>query len=382
MQSNTTTKLSMQTVRFGIAGLGAMGSSHADNLSTGKVARAELTAVADPFADLSRFEEQGIRTFRSSEEMIRSGEIDCVLIATPHYSHTDLGILALEQGLHVLVEKPISVHKADAERLLAAHTDKSKVFAAMFNLRTDAAYARLRSLIQQGELGEIHRINWIITTWYRTQAYYNSGGWRATWEGEGGGVLLNQCPHNLDMLYWLFGMPSKVYAKCQLGRYHDIEVEDAVTAFLEYPNGATGVFVTSTAEAAGTNRLEIMCDRGRVTLENGKINWKRTESSIMEDIRTTTQRMRGPNVWDVEVPYKGDPASAIGILRNVVEAILDGSPLLSPAHEGIHSIELANAMLMSGFEDRTIELPMDSAAYEALLQQKICESRERRNKNQ
>ncbi len=369
----------MKTVRFGIAGLGVMGAAHARNILNGKVPNAVLTAVADPFSNIEAYGPE-VKGFRSSEEMIKSGEIDAVVISTPHYSHTELGILALQDGLHVVVEKPISVHKADAERLLAAHTNPKQVFAAMFNVRTNALYARLRNLVKSGELGEIQRVTWIITTWFRTEAYYRSGGWRATWEGEGGGVLLNQCPHNLDLLWWIFGMPKKVHAFCRFGRYHNIEVEDEVTAFLEYPNGATGIFITSTGEAPGTNRLEIACDRGVVVVENDQIKWKRTEVPVSEFCATSETRMGVPPYWNVEVPYGASYENHAGILKNVVNAILNGEELLSPAHEGIHSIELANAMLLSTFLNQPIDLPMDSAVYEAELKKRIEESRVRRGK--
>jgi len=280
----------MKSIRFGIAGLGNMGSIHARSLLDGRIPRATLAAVADPFADLTPH--APAKPFTCTEEMIRSGEIDAILIATPHYAHTTIGIDALEQGLHVLTEKPISVHKADAQRLIAAHKNPEQVFAAMFNQRTDPHYIKIRDLIRSGELGDIHRVTWLITNWFRSEAYYNSGGWRATWSGEGGGVLLNQCPHNLDLFQWLFGMPSKVRAHCMFGRYHNIEVEDDVTAFLEYPNGSTGSFITSTGEAPGTNRLEIAAERGRVVLEDGKLHWKRNEEALSAYSHTTDTQVR------------------------------------------------------------------------------------------
>src|SRR5450432_2525881 len=222
----------MTSVRIGIIGLGNMGSSHAASIQAGKVPRLELTAVAEvEVARAARY--SGVKVFSSADELIASGIVDAVLIATPHYSHTTLGISALKAGLHVMVEKPVSVHKADAERLIAAHTNPRQVFAAMFNQRTDHYYLKLRRLIQSGELGQLRRVNWIITNWFRTQKYYASGGWRATWAGEGGGVLLNQCPHNLDLFQWMFGMPVRVRGFCGTGRYHDIEVEDDVTAYFD-----------------------------------------------------------------------------------------------------------------------------------------------------
>jgi len=364
----------MTSIRFGIAGLGSMGTAHARSIRDGNIPRARLAAVYDPVADLSGFGPD-VKPFASSEAMIRSGEIDAILIATPHFTHTSLGIAALEQGLHVLVEKPISVHKADAERLIAACKNPAQVFAAMFNQRTDPHYSKIRDLVQSGELGEIRRITWIITNWFRTDAYYNSGGWRATWSGEGGGVLLNQCPHNLDLLQWLFGMPCRVRAHCCFGKFHDIEVEDDVTAVMDFPNGATGTFITSTGEAPGSNRLEIAAERGRVVLEDGRIQWRRNEIPTSEFRAAATSGFATPPVWNIEIPIADCGEQHNGILKNFVAAILDGAPLLAPAKEGIHSVELANAMLMSAFLDQTIELPIDGARYEALLQEKIAGSR-------
>jgi len=364
----------MNKVRFGIIGMGNMGRFHAAYLQQGKVNRCELVAVSDSFAkNLEPYKH--LKTFDSSEALIRSGLVDAVIIATPHYLHTTIGIDALQHGLHVLVEKPISVHKADCERLLAAHTDKSKVFAAMFQMRTDPKYKRIKNLIATGELGEIVRISWIVTDWFRTESYYASGGWRATWKGEGGGVLLNQCPHNLDMLIWLAGNPSRVRGFCQLGRYHNIEVEDNVTVYLEYPNGATGTFITSTGEAPGTNRLEIAGDRGKLLLEDGRLTFTRNEIPMMQFSKTARTGFAKPPVWNVEIPIEGAGAQHHEITQNFVDAILDGAPLIAPASEGIFSVELANAALYSSLTNQTIELPLDGAAYERKLQQLIAESR-------
>lgn len=363
----------MKKLRFGIIGMGNMGRFHADYLLQGKIDRAELVAVSDAFpANLERYPQ--LKRFERSEDLIRSGLVDAVIIATPHYFHTSIGIDALNQGLHVLVEKPISVHKADCERLIAAHRDPRQIFAAMFQLRTEPKYKKIHQLIFGEELGEIVRVNWIITDWYRTEAYYSSGGWRATWKGEGGGVLLNQCPHNLDLLIWLCGKPSRVRGFCQLGRYHSIEVEDNVTAFLEYPNGATGVFITSTGEAPGTNRLEICGEMGRLVLENNRLTFTRNEVSMIQFSRTSKAGFAKPEVWNIEIPFQGQGGQHYDITQNFVEAILDGAPLLCPAAEGIHSVELANAILYSSLIGKRVELPLDSAAYEAKLNHLISES--------
>lgn len=357
----------MNQVRLGIVGVGNMGTFHAQYLREGKVRRAKLVAVCD--VDPARLQPyQDLETFERSEDLIRSGAVDAVLIATPHYFHTTIGIDALQQGLHVLVEKPISVHKADAEKLCAAHTNPKQVFAAMFNQRTRAPFRKVKKLIEAGELGPIQRVNWIITDWFRTEAYYASGGWRATWKGEGGGVLLNQCPHNLDLLQWICGMPARVRAFCSLGKYHNIEVEDEVTAYLEYPNGATGVFVTTTGEAPGTNRLEIAGDRGKVVVEGGKVSFIRNEIPTSEFCRTSPQSFARPDVWHIEIPADaGSGGQHQEVTQNFVDAILDGVPLIAPAEEGVRSVELANAMLFSSLKGETLDLPLDGQAFEAQL---------------
>ena len=365
----------MTQVRLGIIGLGNIGQHHASYLQAGQVTRAKLVAVADAVPEkLERF--RPLATFTDGEALIRSGLVDAVIIATPHFQHTSLGITALRQGLHVMVEKPISAHKADAERLIAAHQENPRfVFAGMFQLRSEPRYLKMRALLQGGDLGDIVRMNWIITDWFRTEAYYASGGWRATWKGEGGGVLLNQCLHNLDVLAWLLGQPARVRGFCQLGRFHDIEVEDNVTACLEYPNGATGVFVTSTGEAPGTNRLELAGTRGRLVLENNQLVFTRNETDMLEFSRTAKLGFAKPEARVEEIPFENAPAQHAALMQNFVDAILDGVPLIAPGAEGIHSVELANAMLYSSLLGQTIELPMDSAAFERQLQRLIAESK-------
>lgn len=367
----------MKSLRLGLIGLGNMGAVHARNILGGKVPRCELAAVCDTSREaLNEFPDT--KGFRTSEALIRSGEVDAVLIATPHYSHTTIGIDALKQGLHVLVEKPLSVHKADCQRLLAAHQSEKQVFAAMFNQRTDPYYQKVRELVRGGELGKIRRINWIITDWFRTECYYASGGWRATWAGEGGGVLLNQCPHNLDLYQWIFGLPSKVRGFCQLGRYHRIEVEDDVTAYFEYPDGTTGVFITSTGETPGTNRLEITGEQGKLVLEHNQLTYTRNEIQTSTFSRTTDQSFGRPDVWNISIPlpnHRGE--QHVGIMKNFVNCILDGETLIAPAAEGIHSVELGNAILYSSITGKTVELPLSGAAYERELKKLIASSKQK-----
>lgn len=352
------------SVRLGIIGCGSMGQEHARRITGGEVPGCELAAVCD----VESRDFPGVRWFADSASLYRAGVVDAVLIATPHYAHVTEGIRALRAGVHVLVEKPIAVDKAGALKLLGEHRGRRQVFAVMFNQRTDPHYRKLRDLVQAGELGRIQRVNWIITDWFRPDAYYRHGGWRATWAGEGGGVLLNQCPHQLDLYQWIFGQPARVRGFCRFGRYHRIEVEDDVTAYFEHAGGATGVFVTTTGEAPGTNRLEVAGERGRVVLEDRRMEFRRNEVPVTEFSRRTKERFGLPPVWRVEIPL---PASAgeqhVGILKNFTAAILRGEPLLAPAAEGLASVELANAILQSSIEDRTVDLPLAAPVYARLL---------------
>lgn len=364
----------MKSIRLGIVGLGTMGAQHARTLLEGNVPGISLAAVSDVNPEAGKRFPQA-RCFATGAEMFRSGAVDAVLIATPHFAHVSEGIAALEAGLHVLVEKPLAVHKADCERLLAAHRGAGQVFAEMFNQRTDPVFAKLRELVVGGELGAVRRAQWTVTDWFRPAAYYKSGGWRATWKGEGGGVLLNQCPHNLDLWQWIFGQPNRVRAFASFGRYHDIEVEDDVTAYFEYDGGLTGTFIASTGEAPGTNRLEVAAESGRVVLEGGKITFTRNETPMSEFSRTTPAAFDKPKTQEIEIPIEGTATGHAGILANFAEAILDGAPLLAPASDGVRSVELANAMLLSSHLGETITLPMDGARYEQWLQERIAKSR-------
>jgi len=368
----------MKNVRLGIVGLGNIGKFHTGYLLENKISRCTLSAVSDAYAPgLKPFEgKPGLKTYANVEEMIRSGEIDALVVATPHFLHTTIGIDALKSGLHVMIEKPISAHKADAERLIAvAKQHPKQVFAGMFQMRVEPRYLKIRNLIQGGELGQIVRINWIITDWFRTEAYYASGGWRATWKGEGGGVLLNQCLHQLDMLQWLCGMPARVRGFCQLGRFHNIEVEDNITTYLEWKDGATGVFVSSTGESPGTNRFELIGTRGKLVLENNKISFTRNESDMIEFSKTSKSGFAKPDVWNVDIPFDSVPNPHAILMQNFVDAILDGTPLIAPGADGMGSVELANVLLYSSLINETIELPMDSAAWEKKLNQLIAESK-------
>ena len=366
----------MDQVKIGIIGVGNMGSAHV--VSIGQLSNAKLTAICDINPEkLKKYDPEKIQLFTDTDKFFKEADIDAVIIAVPHYFHVSLAIEAMNHGKHVITEKPISVHKKLALELIeAAKRHPELKLAAMFNQRTIGAHKKIKQLIDSGELGEIRRINWIITDWFRTQVYYDSGDWRASWRGEGGGVLLNQCPHQLDLMQWFFGMPCKVRATAKFGKYHDIEVEDEVNAYLEYADGKTGNFIACTGEIPGTNRLEIMAERGRLVYEGGKLEFKRNEVETTEFNRTTDKKFGIPDIWRCEIPVAPpSPAPHKDIVENVANAILHGTPLLAPMEEGINGLELGNAMLLSGWKEETVNLPIDSAEYAARLERLIATSR-------
>lgn len=367
-------------LRFGIAGMGNIGKVHAQNLQKqGLIEGAALCAVSDPVsARLAHFEEKtGVKTFNDPAAMFRSGEVDIVIIAVPTFLHASVGIDALAAGLHVVMEKPLGLHRAEAERILAARKTDDQIFAVMLNQRTQPAFQRVKRWMEEGAIGRMQRMNWTITDWYRPDIYYQSSDWRATWRGEGGGVLMNQCPHNLDLLQWFCGMPERVEGFCRIGHHHDIEVEDEVTAVLHFADGATGVFSTSTGEAPGVNRLEIAGDGGLIICEGGRCVLKRNRVGAAEFSRSTSEMFSMPGS-DEEEFRTGQPVNQHAeILRNVVAAVKDGVPLLSPAEEGLCSLELAGAMQYSSWTGAPVDLPLDGEAFERALCERISLSRPR-----
>lgn len=367
----------MQSIRIGIIGMGNIGKHHAAYLLEGKVSRCRLTAVCSTSPGrLSDYAAKGVKVFGDALELMRSKEVDAVIIATPHYQHAALGIAALESGLHMMVEKPVAAHKADGERLIAAHQkNPGLIFGCMFQLRVEPRYEKVRALIGGGEVGDIVRVNWVNTDWFRSEAYYASNAWRGSWRDDGGGVLLNQCLHNLDVLQWLVGMPARARGFCQFGRFHQIEVEDSVTAYLEWANGATGTFVSSTGEAPGVNRFEIVGSLGTLIMENGRLMFTRNAADMLEFCRTAKTGFSKPESKTEEIPFVNAAAPHATLLQNFVNAILDGEKLIAPGADGIHSVELANVMVYSSLINETVELPMNGAAWESKLHELIAGSR-------
>ncbi|MVP01333.1 Gfo/Idh/MocA family protein [Paenibacillus lutrae] len=370
----------MDQVRIGIVGLGNMGTGHARHLIQNKVSGAVLTAVCDQSPDRLEWARQELgnqlAVFTNVEDMYASGAIDGVIICTPHYAHPSEAIAAFGHGLHVLTEKPAGVYTKQVRDMNQAAKESGKVFGIMYNQRTQPLYRKVKDLIAEGEIGEIRRTNWIITLWYRAQSYYNSGGWRATWAGEGGGVLINQSPHQLDLWQWVVGMmPIRMRAFCSFGKYRTIEVENEVTAYVEYPSGATGVFITSACETPGTNRLEIIGDRGKIVVEDDRLTLYRSRQSETEFNAAFTGMFGQPEYWKIDIPVGEPRGEHYLITQDWINGILQGTPLLSPGEEGIHGLSLSNAMLMSTWTDDWVDFPLDEDRFYELLQEQIRNSK-------
>lgn len=375
----------MEKIKLGIIGIGNMGSGHANNIKQGKCPETELVAISDINSDrLEWSKKQGygdnITYFNNAEEMLDSGLINACIIATAHYDHVRYAIECMKRGIHVMVEKPAGVYtKQVREMNREADRHPEVVFAMMFNQRTNCIYRKLRELVQSNNYGQIRRTNWIITDWYRSQCYYDSGSWRATWSGEGGGVLLNQCPHQLDLWQWICGMPVKVHSHMYFGKWHDIEVEDDVTTFVEYANGATGVFVTSTGDAHGTNRFEIQMDKATFVVENGKLIMTEYAMTEQEFSKTNKQPFATVNSTTHEVETDGENPQHPGVINAWANAILHGGKLIADGREGINGLTLSNAMHLSAFLGKEIVLPFDEDIYYNELMKHVENSKRKDN---
>lgn len=363
----------MNHIRLGVIGLGNIARQHIANIGSGQAGPFKITAICSRHPD-DYVRSLGVQHFATQAELVASGLCDAVLIATPTCDHFHAGKLALQAGLHVMLEKPIGLSIAEGEQLLALQGGE-QVFALMLNQRTDPLFLAMRKHILGGALGEITRTHWTMTNWFRPEIYFQASDWRATWRGEGGGLLVNQCIHNLDIFQWLCGMPVSLRAHCRFGRYHDIEVEDEATAYLEYPNGASGVFIGSTGEAPGVNRLDVIGDRGALAFDGERLVLRQNAQATSEYSRTTRDMFGMPAVTTTDItPDRGINQHAL-VMQNFAAAIQRGESLLAPAGDGLASLALANAMLLSTWESRAVSLPLDSAAYQEALAQRVAGSR-------
>ena len=371
----------MKEIRYGIVGAGNQGTYYALRLNGGEVAQSRLTAVAD----INPVKIEAIRGKLTGEvayyddykKMLSDGVCDAVLVAVPHYSHPEIVIECLSRGIHVITDKPAAVYTKQVEEMNAAAEKSTALYGMMFNQRTNCLYRKMKEIIASGGIGKLQRVNWIITDWFRTQKYYDSGSWRATWKGEGGGVLINQCPHQLDLVQWVVGeMPISVNGFCKYGKWHDVEVEDEVTAYFEYASGASGVFITTTGEAPGTNRFEVSGTKGKLLCENKKLYYYKNAEDSELFSATSNESFAAPKCEVIEPETDGLNLQHIGILKNFTEAILGEAELFVNGKEGINGVELMNAIELSGWNNgKKVSLPIDGNAYYEELMKHVAVSR-------
>ena len=369
----------MKKIRLGIIGLGNMGTGHLQNILDGNCPEFIVSAIADikpERLEFAKTQVEGVATFLDADEMIHSGLCDAILVAVPHYDHPRYAIASMKAGLHVMVEKPAGVYTKQVREMNEEAKKHNVIFGMMFNQRTNSIYKKMRELVQSGEYGQIRRTNWLITNWYRPKAYYDSGAWRASWRGEGGGVLLNQCPHQLDLMQWICGMPTRVQAHLSYGKWHEIEVEDDVTAYMEYENGATGVFITTTGDPCGSNRFEVQMDKAKIVVEDGELKVWELDMAEPEFSKTNTIPFASPNATKLELEIdKEDNPQHIGVMNAFAGAILRGEPLIANGEEGINGLTLSNAMHLSDWLGKAVDLPFDEDLYYKELMKRVATSK-------
>lgn len=364
----------MEKVRFGVIGTGGMGSGHCTRFEG--IDETQLTAVCDVVPDVARGvgEKYGVPSFTVPEELLDSGLVDAVIIATPHYFHPTIGIEAFRRNIHVLSEKPISVTVSAADAMIAEAKASGCKFGVMFQLRSMDLFQKAREIVASGRIGEIYRTQ-LVMAWYRSQAYYDSGGWRATWAGEGGGVLINQAPHFLDLFSWIGGLPTRITGHTRTSAaMHDIEVEDEAFAMLDYANGAHGYLYASTIEEPSREAFEFCGERGKILIHQNKLQVFELDRPLSEHSRTVEDMWGGPKTAEVEVAVERIGGGHGDITRNFARAILFNEPLIAPGEEGLNAVELINGIIMSGKTGQPVNLPVDRAAYDALLEQLKAES--------
>ena len=357
----------MDKVRFGIVGTGGMGSGHANTMQ--RIEECQFTAACDIDTDVVKGigDKYGVETFTDYKELIDSGLVDAVIVATPHYFHPIVGMYAMEKGLAVISEKPMAVTVKSADEMIKTAKETGVPFTIMYQSRASGGNQAARKIIQEGELGDLYR-TCLIDSGFRSQAYYNSAPWRGTWKEEGGGILINQGPHALDMFTWLGGVPSRVTARTA-NRRHEMDCEDEASAMLEYPNGAIGFLHVSTSESPGTSLMEFCGEEGKLVIRGSRPELYKLEMPLQEYNDTTENMWGSPKSEKVDIEVEDRESGHIAIIRNLARHILQGEPLIVPGEEGVNSMELINAVILSGQKGgKPVDIPVDREEYEELIQ--------------
>ena len=312
-----------------------------------------------------RAAEIGCAFYEDYRAMLAETKPDVAIIVTPHPLHPSIAIDCLRAGCHVLVEKPMAIDVASADRMVAEADTCGRTLAINFQHRLRPAVEKARQLVVEGAIGALVR-TLSIEPWFRTAYYYRTADWRAKWTSEGGGVLLNQAPHTLDILCHLAGLPRKVWGWTRT-RYHSIQVEDTAQAMFEYPNGAPGYLTVSTVEVGVAPHLQIIGEKGAIELVGNQLTIYRSTPSSREYMLTSAEMFGKPETSSETLEIPDTSGAHLAVYRDFKAALRDGRQPRCNGREGIMSLELANAITLSSYADRAVTLPLDRAAYSELL---------------
>lgn len=365
-------------IRIGIAGIGFIAEEYIKLFTQGQIQGAEIRALSS--RNYSHMEEIRAKyrldaaLFTDYDAMLSSGKIDMVMICTPHYFHPGMAVKAIEQGIHTMIEKPVGVYPEELDELAkCVKSHPETLSGVLYCRRTNPVFAKIKQLLADGTLGKLKRVTWIVTDMYRTQAYFDIAGWRGTYSGEGGGLLMNQVSHHIDLLVWLCGLPEAMQANCYTARERNIEVENEVSITMEYPGNAVGQFIASTRECPGSNRLELSGSRGQIILDNEKDLTLRILETDETQFNATT------NIPFAFIPYKEEvfhfdmmynPVLQAKIVNNFIASLTDGTPVTCPVEEAVRSQQFIQGAYLSSWQDKKLTLPVDGSAFTAELKKR------------
>lgn len=370
----------MKKIRIGIIGFGKHGSHYVRRyLETDICKEVELTAIAENNSvrlDWAKKHLENVAFFDDAIKMLDSGLIDACQIVVPHPDHYFYIKECFKRGIHVLCEKPLCVYADEARSIIEEHQKhySDLVFGVMLNQRQNPLFRKLKELLDNKTYGTILRADWTITNWYRNQVYFDESYWHATWIGEAGGLMMNQAIHQLDLWQWLFGLPDRVYAKLGYGKGHDIETDDEASIFFEYNDGVVGTFTASTNDFSGSNCLKIRTDQALLIIENKKITVKeikRESASAMHNYQLMYEK---PALIETEIKIEGTDPKHEGVVNEFTSAIINKTPLETDGAQGLNSIILANAIYLSSFLNKEIEIPCDEKLYREEFSKRIANS--------
>lgn len=350
-------------IKVALIGFGGMGQAYARMIYAGLVPQLSLVGVCcrnEPGQQLLKGEFPGVAIYRDAYEMAaHCDDYDAVLIVTPHTNHVELGLRFASLGKHILMDKPAGIDAGSVAELVCCCEGKNVSYGMIFQNRMLPAFRKSKELLESGALGTLHRAIWVCNNWYRSPAYHRSAGWRSTWTTECGGLMINQNPHYVDLWNWLFGLPDRVYADMQFGRYNDFLVDDAVDIQFSYDNGFHGTMISATGEAPGVNRLEIWGSKGRLTVdETARVFFDENEMSTEEFGRVNTEKFAGIPHNQREIELTKPENLYLDIFRNFAKHLLEGEPLCADGYDGLLEVQLANAVYVSGWEEKKVAVPV------------------------